>query len=441
MDEHQWYPPVFPLLLARIPESLFDRFCHTFSVLIDGLRLILLLGVASWLSQGSVYAIVAAGLVYATVPILNTYNIQLNPRGLGALFLDGLMALWLWLFQFNGPVWIWVGIILLSGLILLTHKMTTQIFWFLCLGAGILTGDWRFLAMIPVSVLAALLLSKGFYWNVMRAHWDIVSFWHRNWRWLQAHPVKESPIYGDPGYETPTKFYRKGLTGNVKHIVSLFALNPMAWSLLGFLAVLFFRSLRLEAAESFFLWSALLTILFVLLTAFVNVFKGLGAAYLYLYNISFPVAVLWGLTLSRNKADAVGWLLFGAGLGSCLLALYFFYRKIIRSKTLAADVHLEAVFADLKQAPKGVVLCLPQQWYDVIAYKTDQSVLYGGHGYGFKRLEPLFPRFLLSVGDIVRKYHVRYIVALDGYLPSHFIEEIPYNLIKEYGPYRIYEIS
>jgi hypothetical protein len=83
LEEHQWYPPLFPLLMAHLPKVVFDRYGHWIAILIDLLRMMLLLGVASWLSDGNLYAVGIAGLVYATTPILISYNIQLNPRGLG----------------------------------------------------------------------------------------------------------------------------------------------------------------------------------------------------------------------------------------------------------------------------------------------------------------------------------------------------------------------
>ena len=130
LDEHQWYPPLFPLLIARLPTIALDRYNRSVAIFIDLLRMLLLLFIVSWLSNGSPYAIGIAGVVYAATPMLVSYNIQLDPRGLGALFLDGLIVLLLWWYSFDGPVLVWGGVFVLSGLILLTHKMTTQLFWF-----------------------------------------------------------------------------------------------------------------------------------------------------------------------------------------------------------------------------------------------------------------------------------------------------------------------
>jgi hypothetical protein len=40
----------------------------------------------------------------------------------------------LWRYDGQAQWWVWMPIVVLSGLILLTHKMTTQVFWFTILG-------------------------------------------------------------------------------------------------------------------------------------------------------------------------------------------------------------------------------------------------------------------------------------------------------------------
>ena len=46
LDEHQWYPPLFPMLMARLPARLFDSWSHVIAICIDLLRMLILFGVA-----------------------------------------------------------------------------------------------------------------------------------------------------------------------------------------------------------------------------------------------------------------------------------------------------------------------------------------------------------------------------------------------------------
>ena len=115
LDEQQWYPPLFPLLLARLPPRVFDSYSHLIAIVIDLVRMLLLLWVAHWQSDGSLAVIAIAGLIYATIPIQTSYNIQLNPRGLGALMLEIVLMLLLWFYVSGDGWWVWVPIVAALG--------------------------------------------------------------------------------------------------------------------------------------------------------------------------------------------------------------------------------------------------------------------------------------------------------------------------------------
>ncbi|MBA5867365.1 MAG: hypothetical protein GDA67_11805 [Nitrospira sp. CR1.3] len=433
LDQHQWYPPVFPLIVAVLPDSFFDRFNHLIAIAIDLCRMVFVLAASFWITEGNAMAMVVAGLLYATSPMLVSYNTQLNPRGLGALLLDSALCLSLWAESAGGSLAIGGIIALLAGGILLTHKMTTQLFWFLCLSMGLILGDWRFLLLIPLSIGVAILLSRGFYLDVLKAHWDIVTFWNRNWRWLQAHPVKESPIYGEPGFETPTRFYRRGLPGIMRHLQYLVGFCPAAWIIL---AGAFVGGLQLSVASYRFvaLWGAL-CLAFSLLTLSVPFMKCLGSGYFYLYNAAFPAALM-GALIHRSLPDWEGVIWFAVVAN--LLALGLYYRTVVRSKRPQPDGSFDHALEFLKAAPKGTVMCLPLQWSDVVAYKTEQAVLTGGHGYGFKLFEPLFPRLMMPIQEVIRKFDVRYLITMEGYLTDRFHQELSPAKDNQFGPYHVY---
>src|SRR5437773_12036574 len=53
LDEAQWYPPLYPMLMARLPARLFDAWSHHVALLIDLARLALLLAVTAWYCDGA----------------------------------------------------------------------------------------------------------------------------------------------------------------------------------------------------------------------------------------------------------------------------------------------------------------------------------------------------------------------------------------------------
>ena len=433
LDLHQWYPPVFPLLMAYLPHQVFVKYSHIFSIIIDLLRLCWLMVVVHRLTSDSL-AMVIAGIAYALTPLLVSYNVQLNPRGLAALMLDFIVVAVTLAFYHNGPVWLWIAAIPLMGLLLLTHKMTTQLFWFLCISCGLIW-DWQLLLLVPLSIFVALLISRGFYWKVLQGHWDIVTFWDRNWRWLGADSIKESPIYGDANYETPQRVHRVGALGIFKHIYTLIGYSPYAWLMV--VTLPFYPIFPIPHMGFLHLTIILLGLIlaFSILTSFVPKMRCLGSGHLYLYNAAFPGAMLWGFLYTYwDESYVLAFLLVGGVLSALGIGRY--YLHVRQNGSGKIDEDLESALDCLRDCPKGTVMCGRTE-YDVVAYKTRQPVLYGGHGYGFKMLEPTFPRLLVTVDTLIKNYGVTYILFSEGYLTNKFIADLPPHRVLTFGRYSI----
>ena len=437
-DQHQWYPPFFPLLMAKLSPGLFDRWGHIIAIIIDIVRMLLLLLIIHYECGGSLASIAIAGIIYATAPIQIFYNIQLNPRGLGALFLDSVLIMLLFIYNYHAPFWVWIFVLFLSGLILLTHKMTTQLFWFIALCCSIIYRDWLFLLLIPGSMAAAMILSKGFYWKVLLAHWDIISFWNRNWHWIGADPIRESQIYGNGKYERPNKLHLKGFKGLFKHAFWLFGFNPSAW----IACLLIYERLYMDSPlllyPSYIIVWLILICIFALLTTYVSSLKCLGAGYLYVYNTSLLSSLLIGITFCYSKIPAFTIYFSLLAIVLNIAGVLIFYRKLMTDKEMRVDQKFDAILQELSKLPRGVVMCLPAKWYDITAYKTGHPVLYGAHGYGFKLIEPTFPRFLLPVREIINRYNVKYLLTMKEFLPANFMADLPASIIIEEGEYEFY---
>jgi hypothetical protein len=434
LDEEQWYPPLFPWLLVRIPGL--PRVERHLGLGLDVLRLALLMAAAAWLGGGDARVVVAGGLVYATTPVLVLYNVQPNPRALGAFFLDALVLLQLGMGTGVAPAGTWIAVGVLGGLVLLSHKMTAQLLWFGAAAGALAVGDLRLLALVPLSVAAAWLLSGGFYAKVLRAHADIVAFWNRNWRWLQADPIRESPVYGEPGFRTPGLFHQPGWRGVLRLGAGLVRLAPGIWVAVALAGAFGLRSggTRSEVAAAS-VW-LLLTVSFAALTTWVPILKCLGAGSLYLYNAAFPAALLLGLAVGASGAWAPGLVALVLAVNVAALA-FFLWRQ--RSVPARDDPGWEALVVHLKAADRGPVLCLPQNLYDELAYRTGQPVLFGAHGYGFRRVEPFFPRLQLSFAEMRERYGARYVVAREGALNDKAAADLPRDA-RAFGRYRLFEI-
>ena len=102
---------------------------------------------------------------------------------------------------------------------------------------------------------------------------------------------------------------------------------------------------------------------------------------------------------------------------------------------------MDQAIKHLQKLPEGVVMCFPNHWHDLVAYKTQKKVLSGAHGFGFKLLEPIWPRLLKPISEIIVEYKVKFVLSYEGYLPEHFINEIQVDLLKSFGDYRLYSLK
>lgn len=432
LDEHQWYPPLFPLLMAKLPPNIFNKHSQLLAVAIDLVRMVLLLLVLFYLFHGSTLILLIAGLVYATMPRLISYNTQLNPRGLGAFFLDSAVVLAIWIYFFHGPLWAWVLVLFLSGLILLTHKMTTQLFWFLCLGAALFSRDWHFLLFLPLSVLAAAILSKGFYFKVLRAQWDIVAFWYRNWPLMHADPLKESPLYGIPGYSSPSKVFKPGTSYLVKMLASMFAPQETPWMLCALLSgFLVWIGKGLDIFYPIVGW-LLLCYLFAILTICIKSLRCIGYGELYLYNASFPVALLLGLVAEKSIVIVLVAIFI-------VINLYGIYRALSWMKVKGLSIP-DDLLKNIINCPDGAWLAYPMQLCEHLAYLAKKPVLWGAHGYGFKLVEQVFPVVKASFENLKDRYGLKYFLVYDEYLSDFERIDIPTRIKFSSGAYHVLEL-
>jgi hypothetical protein len=174
------------------------------------------------------------------------------------------------------------------------------------------------------------------------------------------------------------------------------------------------------------------------LTTFVPVLKCLGAGYLYVYNTSFLAALLLAVTFqyTLNPQFSTPFVILALLLNAAGLVTY--YARLARDQRGRVDSGLSVIMEELGAQPRGVVMCVPGNWYEVVSYKTVHPVLWGGHGYGFKQLEPIWPRLQLPIGEVLERYDVRYLLTMDAMLPDRFVADLPPSRVMTHEGYRLY---
>jgi hypothetical protein len=174
------------------------------------------------------------------------------------------------------------------------------------------------------------------------------------------------------------------------------------------------------------------------MTTFLPPLKCLGAGYLYVYNTSLLAALLLSLTFEFTRAPGVSAALVVVSLGLNVAGLLTYYGRFYRDRRARVDDGLTVMLDALRSKPSGVVMCVPASWAEVVSYKTGHPVLWGGHGYGFGRMERVWPRLLMPVRDLLTQYRVCYLLTMDGMLPESFVRDLPPARIERHQEYCLY---
>ncbi len=230
-DERQFYPPLYGLLLSFLPSQLWRWGGFTALLLELGtLGVLTVWLVASGLGDEISLTIVISG--YLLAPVLVTYNSQLNSRLLGQLFLV------VWVLALHPEIirvdeMVGIGIASLAfAMILLSHKMTLQLALILLIPLCI-TGEHltpAFTVFVGV-ILAILMVGPKFFIGQIRAHYDILRFWHIHWPFLGCHPLNHSPIYGDPDERYAQTYHGQGIDSVINHLKQIISYVPAVWPL------------------------------------------------------------------------------------------------------------------------------------------------------------------------------------------------------------------
>jgi hypothetical protein len=408
--QEQWYPPFFPLLLALLPRKLFARCCDLISPVCDAVSCTLIYAMVRLQPAGPQAAVIAS-LSYVLLPFAIWYNVQLNPRSLANLVLSLVLLLLFWSPSSMGAVTTGIAC-LLGGTLLLCHKMTSQLMVVVLITLSIALSDLQALIVLVTAPIAAMLFSCGFYRKVLRAHFDIVRFWNRNRAYVNAHQFHESNLYRRRDYCT-RRFHQPGIVGVVRHLKRIcgahpFFISAMLWGWWNLRLLDRWQLMCLIYVTATYAWA--------MATTFVPWLRCLGAGFYYTYNAAFPAAFLVAAIPTSWP-----WLLALLLPGTfALWATAVVLMRLLRSPlALGAEPELAQACTALKTLNSRVVMCLPTPLAEPVAYLTRCKVMWGGHGYGFRSLEPFWPVITKPLPELLESYQVDTILADHRYLSEN----------------------
>ncbi|WP_147818774.1 hypothetical protein [Salidesulfovibrio onnuriiensis] len=427
-DEVQNYPPMFTVFISLFPPSWLRKYYWVINHLLDYVIAMGLWG-GVFLLGGPLPAWIAL-VLYATSPQLMSEYQCMTSRPLASfVFFSFLFTAWLAV-SFS---WVWyVPALILGVLLVLTHKLTMQLCWFLLPFLTLAQGEWGWFLLLPGAYLGAFLVGGKQFVQLMEAHLQYIRFWSRNWKRMSGHQVRHSPVYGDPdnlrglfynarGWRMLALNVRRMLISSLWVVPAAVAACVLTGPVQGLLAQIMFATFFFGLATLVFPW-----------------LRGIGDGTKYIKYALPPMMALCALGISAGS--------FPVAALSLLVGVWHFRHLFLAVRSLddktAPSGIISDDFAVIVEAVKGLegarVMALPSSYSDYLAYTTRKAIFQGGHSSGVDRIEPWFPVFLERVETLAARHGLTHLVLDRDYASLEELGLEGLQRLVRSGPFELY---
>jgi hypothetical protein len=292
---------------------------------------------------------------------------------------------------------------------------------------AIVTRDPRYVLVIAIGLLIAIVASRGFYWKVLMGHADVLRFWRRNYRLYTAHQFDDSPIYGR-GHSTGYRYYGEGLRGQVRLVGRLVLHQPFV--------VLLLPATALIASGDPPAWWALTVAAVAFATTLVPDLRFVGEGHKYWKYAAVPLAYLAARLVPVG--DPATAMMFVGAFVACIVAIAYLYRAppVDRSADAVAQ---DAVARFIRSSKLDRILCFPLTIADKIAYETGRSVFWGTHSAGHDKVTGFYPVLTIPLSDLATTWRPGGIVVDRSYVDPERLDLALSAPIFEVGPYSVFQ--
>jgi hypothetical protein len=368
-------PPLIYSILALLPKRLREK-DFVFGPLADSIQSVVIFLVSMWLSGSSHIAFLSA-IGFALTPALLRADARvffLSPRPWAELFAS-VSLLFAVLFYHDHNLVLGFISALFGSFVLLTGRFGAQAILFLSLGIAAVLLAWEFLLVLFFGFLLAVLLSKGYYFRVLRRHLEHMNF-------FRTTLVKR---FSGTTHVTGWKDVTSALIER-KNVINIFARNPIISCLvftplliLLWIAALVDFSLILSEPIllSFFVWANVAFVVVLLVSS--RQLRFLGEAERYQNYAMLPICVVVPIILEGIGSVAL-WVLFALALLYSAILISKNYSLAYRYFGVTEEMEKASneLFSFLNQLPSERIFSIPFSVSTEVSYKTHHTTVYWG---------------------------------------------------------------
>ena len=422
LPEPSDYPPLLRGLLSLFPKQAVDRWQWVISPLFDAAHSVLLFAVAYSLS-GNLSASLAAQGAYALAPLIVMENSSLSTRSMAALLFSSLMVPHL-AYHASGS-WIWLPVsVAVSTVLFLTHRMALQALAAVTVALSLWFLTPYYLASFAAAWLAALVVSRGFYWRVFTGHLAMLWWWRGNIHNRYAHQIRGlSPRAGQSG-DPVFRIYEF-----VRRMPFIAVLAANAFVVFPVLVAIdrgfgsdFVRSLAWDRELAFMLvWTLALLATGVLIRQ-VRAVEWLGEGERYGEYAAFPTALALTAVVTGMRPDLAwaAWTLFAvvALVGGLAPSLYLQQNVVARDTSRSLTPALREVLAAIDRLePRARLMTFPLFLADFALYFTRARVLSTDSSLGhLHHYDDIWPVLQRPLPEILGRYDVDHVLVNESYV-------------------------
>jgi len=435
--QEQWYPPGFVIFLSLLPKRFVEKYYWAIAPAIDCLTIALLYTTTYLLSGGIIVATIASLLYTLTLAVIVECS-SLNSRPLGSFLLVATL-LCIFAFAESYTVWFLLGYILFGVCLLMTHKMSAQLLYFILPLMSLIFWDPTYIAALLGIVAVTFLLFRSFFIKVLKGQWDILTFWNRNWKNLGAHQVYSSPIYGNESREDLGRIFQKGFKGLYRNARSM-GLNITVILLI--FPILHYSQLLLFDKQM--LWLVILAYALAGATLLIPQLRFYGEGFKYLRMVAFPIAYL-AITPLLYNWDVILHYQYSILPVTLIVSLWITLRTY-KSTALTGwgspsmGTNLNSTLEFLKNNSEvDAIMVIPLTYADTIAYHCRKKVVWGTHSYNFKVVEPFYPVLRKPLESFISEYNISHIMLDANHTAPETLQLSPVNRVFNAGHYQIYK--
>lgn len=426
------YPPIFILILSRFPLKLVEKYEFIFSPFFDFILNISIFFISFYLTS-NIYLSILTQAIYTLTPIIILENSSATPRSIGySLF--NFLFISLFLYLQNGQIGFLLLVLFCGTLIFLSHRFTTQGFFFFSIFFSIFEKNILFLGVFVISLILAITLSSGFYLKVLKGHLGNLHFWYKNSKFRFYHQIKGS-------YEEhkTQDFIFKLYNQFLKFPPFVLGItNP--WTFPALFMLFSYDNLNYIEGRLFFL--VLFSYFLALATTWVPTFRFLGEGQRYLELTAFPAAFLSSKFLMENLNSFFGQFLSSAyifiGFASLITIIVIQRKGIIKDELRTVTPDIQKMFSYLKSLKrKPRLLCIPHQITTNTIYHTGCSVFVNANYESMNKISEVYPYVKKPLRMIMKKYALDMILLNEDYVKASELKLGKYSIIRRVGRFAL----